>query len=666
MSVVRLDVTSRPVDGGRAFGDVGAYEELSGEAWFAVDPLATANAVVVDLELAPRGSDGCVTYSADVRILRPVDDRRGNRGIFLDVVNRGSSIAARMLEPGPMGPDTQLTEGFLLQRGYTVVSCGWQHDVPRGGGRFGLTAPPAIVDGKPLIGRVTTAKQIDQPATVLGPFDGSAPECGYPALDVAELGATLTVRDDPSGPGQVIPRERWKFVDAHHVSCADGFALGKTYELSYTAVGAPVTGAGFLALRDLLSFLRCAPASAGNPCANQIDFALAMGGSQTGRLLRQMLHLGLCEDEQGRLVLEGILAIAAGARMTEANWRFGQPSAQGPRSAVFPFTDAVQTDPVTGQADGLVRRALARGNVPRVMHINTSSEYCSSAAITHVSAALSHLTADGKTDVQLPPEVRMYHVAGTQHAPSPLPLNAHEGLGAFYANTIDYKPFVRAAVDTLYAWVRLGTEPPPSRHPRLDDGTLVTRDVVRELLPRLPGPGLPTREFQAQRCAASGFDARTASGDPGASFAPDLVPRIDADGNEVAGLRLPDVSVPLATYTGWNPRRPETGGAHLLVRASGSTIPFARTQQERLAGGDPRPSIEERYASRELFLEGVRSAALALVDERYLLGADVDALVEASAQRYDELMRLNSPTPFRLTQAGRASNVEQNRTSVEP
>ena len=369
-----------------------------------------------------------------------------------------------------------------------------------------------------------------------------------------------------------------------------------------------------------------------------------MGGSQTGRLLRQMLHLGLCEDEQGRLVLEGILAIAAGARMTEANWRFGQPSAQGPRSAVFPFTDAVQTDPVTGQADGLVRRALARGNVPRVMHINTSSEYCSSAAITHVSAALSHLTADGKTDVPLPPEVRMYHVAGTQHAPSPLPLNAHDGLGAFYANTIDYKPFVRAAVDTLYAWVRLGTEPPPSRYPRLDDGTLVTRDVVRELLPRLPGPGLPTSEFHAQ----------------------DLVPRIDADGNEVAGLRLPDVSVPLATYTGWNPRRPETGGAHLLVRASGSTIPFARTQQERLAGGDPRPSIEERYASRELFLERVRSAALALVDERYLLGADVDALVEASAQRYDELMRLNSPTPFTLTQAGRASNVEQNRTSAEP
>jgi hypothetical protein len=627
MSVVRLDLTCRPLAGGKAFGDGGAYEELSGEAWFAVDPLAAANAAVVDLQLAPRGSDGCVSYSADVRILRPVDDQRGNRGILLDVVNRGASIFARMLEPGPMGPDTQLTEGFLLQRGYTVVSCGWQHDVPRGGGLFGLTAPPALVDGKPLTGWVTTAKQIDQPATNLGPFDGSAPECGYPALDIGELGATLTVRDDPSGPGQVLPPERWKFVDAHHVSCSDGFVVGKTYELSYTTVGAPVTGVGFLALRDLLSFLRCAPSTAGNPCADQIDFALALGGSQTGRFLRQMLHLGLCEDEEGRLVLDGILAIAAGARMTEANWRFGQPSAQGPRSAVFPFADSVQTDPVSGQEDGLLRRAIMRGKVPRVMHINTSSEYCSSAAITHVSAALSHLTVDGETDVQLPPEVRMYYCAGTQHASSPLPLNANPGQGAFYANTVDYKPLLRAALDNLYAWVRLGTEPPPSKYPRLDDGTLVTRDVVRDLMPRLPGPTLPPREFQAQRRGASGFDAGSTPGNPGASFAPDLLPRIDADGNEVAGVRLPDVSVPLATYTGWNPRRPETGGAHLLVRASGSTIPFSGTRQERLARGDPRPSIEERYASRELFVERVRSAALALVAERYLLAADVDGLV---------------------------------------
>jgi alpha/beta hydrolase family protein len=620
MGAVRLEMASKPLLGGRAFGAVGAYEELTGAAFFAVDPLHPLNRAVTDLELAPRGADGCVEFSADVRILRPVDGRRGNGGIFLDVVNRGSSIFVRMTEPGPMGPGTQLSAGWLLQRGYTVVSCGWQHDVPRGGGRFGLTAPSALIGGRPLTGRVTTAKQIDTPATVMGPFDGSAPESSYPPLDTGQRDATLTVRDDPSGPAELIPRERWRFVDPHSIAVAEGFELGKTYELSYSAVGAPITGIGFLALRDLVAYLRRAPEWVG-----QIDFALAMGASQTGRLLRQMLHQGFCADEQGQLVLDGILAIAAGARMTEANWRFGQPSAQGPKSAVFPFTDATQTDPVSGQTDGLLRRALQRGTVPRVIHLNTSSEYCSSAAITHVSAALSHLTADGQADVDVPANVRIYHCASTQHAASPLPLGPSDvptGRGVYFPNTIDYKPFVRAAVDNLYAWVVQGTEPPPSQYPRIDEGTLVDGEVVRGRLPGLPGPGLPRR-------------ARL----------PDLLPAVNADGNEVAGLRHPDLVVPLATYTGWNPRHPQTGGAHLLARATGSTIPFPRTREERTARDDPRPSIAERYASRDVYLERVRSAAMQLVEQRYLSVSEVDDIVEASKQRYEEFMRLESPTP---------------------
>jgi hypothetical protein len=645
MGVVRLEMTSMALAGGRGFGEVGPYEELTGEAFFTVDPLHPLNRGVTDLELAPRGADGCVAFSADLRILRPVDGSRGNRGIFLDVVNRGSSIFVRMTEPGAMGPATQLSTGWLLQRGYTVVSCGWQHDVPRGGGRFGLTAPSALVDGRPLTGTVTTAKQIDTPAKVMGPFDGSTPECSYAALDTNDdRDATLTVRDDPSGPGEIIPREQWQFVDPHSIAAAGGFELGKTYELSYTAVGAPITGVGLLALRDVVAYLRRAPEWVG-----QIEFALAMGASQTGRLLRQMLYQGFCEDEQGRLVLDGVLAIAAGARMTEANWRFGQPSAQGPRSAVFPFTDATQIDPLTGQADGLLRRALRQGNVPRVIHLNTSSEYCSSAAITHVSAALSHLTVDGKADVDVPPNVRIYQCAGTQHAPAPLPFGSGDvptRPGVYFPNTVDYKPFVRAALDNLYAWVTRGTEPPPSRYPRIDNGMLVDREVVRRGLPRLPGPGLPPRGFHAQRSGASGFDAGSAAvASAATSVAPDLVPDVDADGNEVAGLRHPDLAVPLATYTGWNPRHPETGGANLLVRAIGSTIPFPRTPAERIARNDPRPSIAERYASRDAYLERVRAAATRLVRQRYLIESDVEDIVAASGRRYDEFLRLDSLSP---------------------
>jgi hypothetical protein len=613
MGVDRLQLTSRPVDDGRAFGEVGPCEELTGEAFFAVDPSNAMNQGITDLQLAPRGADGCVAFSADVRILKP--SASGNRGIFLEVVNRGGSIFERMTEPGPMGPNTRLSAGWLLQRGFTVVSCGWQHDVVRGDGRFGLTAPEALQNGQPITGKVNTAKQIDAPATVIGPFDGTAPDLGYPVLDVDERDAKLTVADEPNAPREEISRNSWRFVDRNLIELEGGFQLGKTYELTYTAIGAPITGVGFLALRDLVSYLRFSP-----EWQNQFDFAIAMGASQTGRLLRQMVHGGFCEDEQGRLVIDGVLSIAAGARMTEANWRFGQPSAQGPKSAVFPFTDATQTDQV-GHTDGLLKKALERGKVPKIIHLNTSSEYCSSAAISHISAALSHLRTDGKADVGIPQNVRMYHCAGTQHAASPLPLGPSDmptGLGVYYPNTIDYKPFVRAAIDNLSAWVTRGVDPPASLYPRINDATLVGRDLVRQCMPALPGPGLPT-----------------------SSSVPDLLPAVDADGNEVSGIRHPDVSVPLATYLGWNPRHPRTGGANLLVRATGSTIPFAATRQQRLERNDPRPSIEERFVSRDAYLERIREAAAALVGQRYLLTEDTAGIVEASARRYDEFTCLD-------------------------
>ncbi|HEX8968690.1 MAG TPA: alpha/beta hydrolase domain-containing protein [Chloroflexota bacterium] len=586
MALTRLDLARRPLLDGRPFGEAGAYEELTGEAEFAADPRHPLNSVIADLSLAPRDAQGCVRFDADVRILRPVKPLAGPRGLFLDVVNRGTSIFSRMLEPGPMGPSTAISEGFLLRRGFTIVSCGWQHDMPRGQGRFGLTAPLAVCAGQALTGEVTTTRQIDLATDTL------LLDSDYRPLD--PTAGTLTERDDPGGPGRLIARERWRFVaDPWRVHSLDGFVPGKTYDFTYTAEGAPVTGIGLLGLRDLVSHLRQ---------TDGLDFAIALGASQTGRLLRQMVHLGLCEGEDGRLVLDGVLAIAAGARMTEANWRFGQPSAQGAKSAVFPYTDAIQMEPRTGQTDGLMRRALERGRLPRVMHLNTSSEYCSSAAITHISAALAHITADGQADVDVPDNVRIYHCASTQHAPSPLPLGTGDvptGRGVYYPNTIDYKPFVRAAVDRLSAWVTRGVDPPPSRYPRLGDGSLGR----------------------------------------------DLRPAVDADGNEIGGVRHPDVSVPLATYSGSNPRHPSTGGAHLLVRATGATIPFARTAGERAARRDTRLSIAERYPSREVFLERIGGAATALVVEGYLLADDVEPLVGASARRWDEFMGLDSPLP---------------------
>jgi hypothetical protein len=463
MALKRLDIATRTFQDGRSFGHVGAYEELYGEAEFAVDPYHPLNKVITDLDLAPRDGEGRVHFTANVRILQPADRECGNGGLFLDVVNRGRSVFCRMLEPGPMGPSTDITEGILLRRGFTVVTCGWQHDVPQSDSSFGLSAPVA------------------------------------------------------------------------------------------TSVGAPVTGCGFLALRDLVSHLR---RTAG------LQFALALGGSQSGRLLRHMVYLGACEDEHDQLVLDGVLAVAAGARMTEANLRSGEPSSNGPKSAMFPYTDAE-----------FLLRAEARGKVPRLIHLNTSSEYCSSAAIEHVSAALCHISADRSADLEMPENVRMYLCASTQHAPWPLEA-APDGRGVNAPNTIDYKPFVRAAVDGLAAWITRGTPPPPSVYPRFSEGSLT----------------------------------------------PDLWPAGDADGNELGGLRHPDVAVPLATYTGWNPavEDPRT-----LVRALGSTIPFSPE------------AIARRYGSRAEFLGRVREAGAALARDGYLLADDVEPIVSLSASRWD-------------------------------
>ncbi|HEY3063730.1 MAG TPA: alpha/beta hydrolase domain-containing protein [Chloroflexota bacterium] len=539
MTLVRLSLDG-PVE-------ADTYREFQGEAEFAVDP--DQHVAIVDLDLAPRDSQGCVHFSADVRILRPLGAT--NRGLFLDVPNRGTSIFTRMLEPGPMGPATQLTEGFLLRRGFTVVTCGWQHDIARGNGRFGLTAPPARANGQPLSGPVTTTRQIDAPTAELMPDS--------PYRPIASAAATLIEHDDPTGPGHEVSSDAWRLDADGRAHFA--FVPGKTYVLTYMADGASVTGLGLLAMRDLVSHLRQ---------QYNLEFAIAMGASQTGRVLRQMVALGLCEDEAGRLALDGVLAVAAGARFADVNTRFAQPASQEPSTA----------SPIDA--------GLRGSRSPKLMLLNTSSEYCSSSSPKHLSAALSHLTPDRQTDLDVPNNVRIYLAASTQHAPSPLPFGSGDvpaGRGVNLPNTIDYKPFVRACVDNLTTWIVDGVEPPPSVYPRLSDGTLDTR----------------------------------------------LWPNVDADGNEVAGIRHPDVSVPLATYLGWNPRHPSIGAPHLLLRATGSTIPFSSE------------AIAQRYPSREAFLQQVRTAAEALAAQRYVLSEDIPTLVAASATRWDLFTAVETP-----------------------
>jgi hypothetical protein len=646
MALTRLSLERQPFAGGRAFGSAGAYDQLLGTATFGLDPRRASNAGIVDLDLAPRDADGQVCFEADVRILQPQERARDNRRLVLDVVNRGNPVAIRNTDLGvPRTPEPD-SQGWLLQQGYTIVSCGWQHNVPSGTPRLGLRAPEALDHGQSLTGQVRAIVQINTPTNRIGVADEVSPveHVAYPVADLASPTDSLAERDFPLAARRIVPRARWRFeADRVHVTYDDGFVPGKIYEIVYTARGAPVSGVGFAALRDVVSFLRFASTDAGNPCAGALDFALAFGGSQTGRLLRHLLYLGMYADEDQRLVLDGVLAHIAGPLRTEANWRFGQPSFIGSDSPgfAFPFADARQTDPVSGITDGLLPMD---GPQPKVMHVNTSAEY------VNLDLALIHTTSDQHADAEIPDNVRIYHLAGTHHGGGSLPLDnrVFSGMATYYNNSIDYRPLVRAAFANLDAWATRGVQPPPSAYPRFSDGTLVPRATLVSAAARLPGPGVPPERLYPTQRLDYGPDARFGRArfpavDAGSY--PDLVPAVDADGNEVSGVRHPDVGVPLASYTGWNPRHPSVGGAQMNLLLNGATIPFAATRELREAWGDFRPSIEERYASRDVFLANVRAAATSLAESGYLLRSDIDAVVDASGRRYDEFVQLRSSLP---------------------
>ena len=467
------------------------------------------------------------------------------------------------------------------------------------------------------------------------------------AADVNEANAVLTVSDSRTGPRSTIPRERWQFardedgravVDDSYVWLDGGFEAGKWYEVVYTTRICPVVGSGLLATRDCVSWLRNA-SSADNPAAGRLDFTYGHGRSQCGRFLRQFVYDGLNLDEEGRQVFDGLIPDVAGARRGEFNQRYGQPSETNPLGfgGLFPFASDEMTDPVTGRTDGLLRRQRQLGGVPKIFTTNTSSEYW------RVDCSLIHTDPVGRRDVEPPAEERIYLIAGHQHgAGLPLVVDTTP-IGARGANTfniVDGSTALRAFLINLDRWVSEGTEPPPSAFPRLADGTAITRETALAQFSELPGmalldgqllPRLSRLDLGPQADQGMGqLPART-----GEAY-PSYVPALDADGNEVAGIRVPDVSVPVGTHTGWVPRHPETGGSGQVLDMMGTTLPFARTASERQAG-DPRPSIAERYRDRDDYATRARAAAQALAEVGYIVPEDVDLAVELALQRYDVL-----------------------------
>jgi len=642
MPVTGFDVRlRRPLAGGSAFGDVGPYEELKGTLRFAIDPKHAANERITDVALAPRDHAGRVEFESDASILAPVDRRRCSGRVMLDVVNRGNTVAVpnfnRATRPtfvpgADPNPPVDPGDGFLMRRGFVVISCGWQIDLPEVPGLLGLRGPEALdANGHRLTGRVYTQLQTPMPATHLLLSDrGHRP---YPAADLDEREAILLVRDQPDGDATTIDRRRWRFArvaggevvaDTRYIWLEGGFEKGRLYQVAYTAIGAPVLGLGIAALRDSAAWLKHGTVREGNPAPDILRNVYAYGRSQTGRLLRTLVYNDLNLDEQGREALDGIIANVAGGLRGEFNQRFGQNSKDRPH-----MMDYVQ--PATDEE--LNRRLVARASRLKAFYTNSSAEY------HRGDASLAHTHAEGTRDVPSGPSARIYHFAGTEHGLGVWPPTAEKVAAADPAeppehsqnlrNTIDYAPLLRACLVNLDRWVTEGVEPPPSRHPRLADTTAVPFEALHAVFDRIPGARYPRHHARPCRLDFSALPPR-----PGPACG-SLVSAVDADGNEIGGVALPEITVPLGAHTGWTLRHPSIGGDTQRLVFAGATIPFARTRREREASGDPRPSIEERYRSRADYLERVRRAGAALVAQRFMLEEDIELAVTLAARAWD-------------------------------
>ena len=639
--VVRIEVKSRSaVLAGRSFGPAGPYERLTGTIRFAIDPRNPANQIIADIDKAPRNAAGQVEVASDFYLLKPLDTARGNGTLLYEVSNRGGKAMIGFFNFAAGGGDPQTAEqfgdGFLLENGFSLLWVGWQFDVPVRDGLLRVFAPIAKeADGRPITGLVRSDFVVIEPATEASLADRN--HQAYPVSDRNDAATALTVRDSVEGARRTIPRSQWQFTeDGKSVRMAAGFEPKKIYEVVYRAQDPPVVGVGPAAVRDTIAKIKYSGAAELGLPAGAIKRSIAFGISQSGRFLRTYLYYGFNEDESHRKVFDGVMPHVAGSGRGSFNHRFAQPSRDGHPyinffypTDIFPFTDAEQTDPETGLTDGLLTHATKPAHQPNIFYTNSSYEYWGR------SASLFHTTVDGTKDARLPANVRGYLLSAGQHGVAAFP--PARSIGQQLNNPLDYRWVMRSLLLSMNRWVTDGTAPPASALPRIDNGTLVPPDRLK--FPKLPSVSVATVPQKAYRADYGPDFIRKGivTQEPPSiksAFAI-LVPQVDADVNEVGGIRVPELAVPIATYTGWNLFNEKSGPTNVVSSMQGSFIPLARTKAERDASGDPRRSIEERYRGREQYLAEIAKAAHDLVAKGYLLKSDVARIVAQAETRWE-------------------------------
>ncbi len=652
--VVRFEILERkPFADGKSFGDAGPYERIVGRVHYAIDPKQRQNRAVVDIDLAPKSADGKIHFFGDLFILTPKDPSRGRGLALYDVNNRGNKLALRFFNYGPGSNDPSSAadagDGFLMRNGITVVWSGWDGELLPGNHRLRLSVPIATDGDRPITGPVRC--EIVPSGSTKRTVINWANHGSYRPTKRGIETATLTHRERPAETRVPIPRDKWTLhvtdvesdsptqLPMVELEMPAGLQKGHIYELIYEGQGSMVHGVCFTGLRDLMSAFKHGTGR-DNPLLNDgkptIQRAIGFGVSQSGRFLREFLYSGFNEDEQRRQVFDGLIPHVSGGGLGSFNYRFAQPTRHVAQhdhhdypADRFPFTYETQTDPLSKQTDGILRRAVATKTAPYVMHTQSAAEYWTR------SGSLAHTDPLGRRDAKIPGNVRVYLFGGTQHGPSGFPPS--RGDGHNLANPGDYKPFLRSLLLKLDGWSRDGTAAPPSVYPTIAAGTLVDWRQESTGFPKIPGVRYPE---VIQQPALLDFGPRWQT-----ERIPDLqppkqlgdyrvlVPKCGADGNEVGCLSPAEVAVPVATYTGWNSCRADAGVENELVSLRGSYLPLPISKADRDKTGDPRRSLEERYGSLAAYMKQLSQVCNELHSNGYLLEEDVARTLSVQRER---------------------------------
>jgi hypothetical protein len=628
-----------PTFEGRSFGTVGQYEKFRGTAFGELDPNDPRNALITDIEFAPRNAAGMVEYTTDIFILKPIHLSNGNHRLFIDYNNRGQMRVGRLNDVDLTNNPTTAADagtGFIMNLGYTIVSMGWD---------FGATGFDSMKISVPMASN-PDGSAITGPSYEYIVFDNATAmqsALTYPAATLDKSQATLTVRQRLDDPPVTV--SDWEYASPAGTAirllpAGTPFQQSYVYEFTYTAKNPVVAGIGLAATRDFISFLRHGTAAEGNPLAGDVQHTFSYSISQPSRTLNDFQALGFNEDEDGRRVIDGILSHTGGGSGDQINYRFSQTGRTERNrqnhlypEGVFPFAHQVLTDHLSGKTGGRSASCTATNTCPKRFEVNTANEYWVKAG------SLLHTDTRGR-DLKDPQNVRFYLMSGLSHGVGDI---TDRGVCQQFTNAVSPYAAHRALLIALDEWVSHGIQPPNSQVPRLADHTAAfavphpgsqTGVVPQAVLgwPTIPGVtynGLITTRYfldfgpMIENGILSNYPPSVA----GRPAYPIFVSKVDADGNELAGVRLPPVEAPVATTTGWALRR-EGFSENEGCESDGQHIPFAQTKAERLAAGDPRLSLQERYTDHDGYVKAVTRAAKKLQKQRFLLLDDVQRYIE--------------------------------------